>query len=373
VTGKSRDEVLGKKITGKDALNVSVKVDNTNIVEFLSHCLERYESADYKTNFDWIDQIAEVRDKRLEEELSEILMERLNTKQLAKVWMAVPEVVNWSDVKGFRHMREKRADMHDDLHISDFLACFPNEHVDMEQLRLAPVFMVSVATDHTSARWPAFRCMYAEITLRGKFYILNSGKWYEIANGFTDQVQRDFENIPESTIVLPDCEVNDEGSYNEVAAASLAGSCCMDGKLIMHGGGHSRIEFCDIYTGDGKLIHVKKYAGSGVLSHLFSQGAVSGELFVSDVEFRSKLNAQLPATHKLSDPTVRPNPLEHEVVYAIISDSSHALEIPFFSKVTLRNARRRLTSYGYPVSIKKILKVEPPVAVVPEEVVVQLV
>jgi uncharacterized protein (TIGR04141 family) len=128
----------------------------------------------------------------------------------------------------------------------------------------------------------------------------------------------------------------------------------MDQKTIVHGGGHSKIEFCDILTNDRKLIHVKKYGGSSVLSHLFMQGAVSGELLVADAEFRLKLNRALPRGHKLPEPRRRPNPADFEVVYAIISASRNPLNIPFFSKVSLRSARRRLMSYGYQVTKKKI-------------------
>lgn len=102
VTGKSHDEVFGKTITGKDALSVSVKVDISNIKEFLTHCFERFHSSDYKRDFDWIDQIAEVRNFRLEEILNRMLIEKLVDKNHHKIWMAVPEVIDWSNTKGFR-------------------------------------------------------------------------------------------------------------------------------------------------------------------------------------------------------------------------------------------------------------------------------
>ena len=179
---------------------------------------------------------------------------------------------------------------------------------------------------------------------------------YAIASGFTDKVLADFANTPNSAIALPDCTVNDEIIYNQAATNHIAGSCCMDGNLVTHGGGNSKVEFCDVYTNDKKIVHVKRYGGSSVLSHLFSQGVVSGELFVADSEFREKLNEILPAGHKLHDPATKPNAAEHEIVYGIISNSDDPLDIPFFSKVSLRNARRRLTSYGYLVTIKKIKK-----------------
>ena len=81
---------------------------------------------------------------------------------------------------------------------------------------------------------------------------------------------------------------------------------------------------------------------------------VSAELFLQDEAFRRKVNDKLPAALKLSDVRVRPNPSEYEIVYGIIGRSSNPLEIPFFSKVNLRNARRRLQTYGYKVTKKKI-------------------
>ena len=45
---------------------------------------------------------------------------------------------------------------------------------------------------------------------------------------------------------------------------------------------------------------------------------------------------------------------QYEVVYGIISRSEKPLDVPFFSKVTVRAAARRLRSFGYKVSKLKI-------------------
>jgi uncharacterized protein (TIGR04141 family) len=358
VTGKSNDSRLGKIISGKDALYVSVPVDKSNIIEFLTHCLERYRSHDYKQNFDWIDQIAEVRNGAIEDDLNASLVRKINQNQLDKIWMAVPEVVNWADLSGFRHIRAKRAELRDDLNMEDYLQSVPGGRISIDALKNNYVFAISADNDDPLFRWSAFLCTYAEIDLKGKTYILNNGKWYEIAQGFTKEVQRDFSNIPDSDIALPDYTEGSELEYNRLAAQSLGTACCMDQQLIVHGGGHNRIEFCDILTNDRRLVHVKKYGGSSVLSHLFFQGAVSGELFVSDGEFRAKLNHELPRGYKLTNPRAsKPNASQYEIVYAIISRSVNPLDMPFFSKVSLRNARRRLVSYGYSVTKKKIQKI----------------
>jgi uncharacterized protein (TIGR04141 family) len=100
-------------------------------------------------------------------------------------------------------------------------------------------------------------------------------------------------------------------------------------------------------------VHVKHYAGSSVLSHLFYQGIVSGELFLADAEFRKKVNGKLPSSHHI-DLKKQPVAGDYEIVFAIISSSSKVLDLPFFSKVSLRNARRRLATFGYKVSFQKI-------------------
>jgi uncharacterized protein (TIGR04141 family) len=358
VTAKSTDQKLGKVITGRDAFHFSAPVNVTNIAEFLTYSLARSRSKTYRDNFDWIDQIAEVRNGVVEDALNTELVQRLSRRDLDKIWMAVPEVLDWATISGFRYIRPKRAELTDDLTAERFLEEIEDESISLDTLKNDHIFAISAENDDQVYRWPAFRCIYAEIDLKGKVYILNNGKWYEIARNFSEEVQTYFEEIPESAIYLPDYRVGTELDYNEAAAQSLGGACCMDQQMVVHGGGHNKIEFCDIFTSDKKLVHVKKYGGSSVLSHLFMQGAVSGELFVSDGEFRAKLNRKLPRGCKLTDPKrIRPNPSEYEIVYAIISGSANPLNIPFFSKVSFRSARRRLASYGYNVTKKKIQKV----------------
>ncbi len=70
-------------------------------------------------------------------------------------------------------------------------------------------------------------------------------------------------------------------------------------------------------------------------------------------------NEKLPESHRLENPNERPDTNSYEVVYAIISSHQTPLEIPFFSKkVSLRNTRRRLESYGYKVRLKKIQRIK---------------
>ena len=52
----------------------------------------------------------------------------------------------------------------------------------------------------------------------------------------------------------------------------------MDCKKIHNGGGHSQLEFCDLFSSGRDLIHVKRYGRSSApLSHLFAQGLDDAE------------------------------------------------------------------------------------------------
>jgi uncharacterized protein (TIGR04141 family) len=85
---------------------------------------------------------------------------------------------------------------------------------------------------------------------------------------------------------------------------------------------------------------------------------VSGQLFVSDAQFRCDLNEKLPKGYKLSDPNAKITASDYEIVFAIISDQvGEDLAIPFFSRLNLRHAMKVLEGYGYKVSLLKI-KVE---------------
>jgi uncharacterized protein (TIGR04141 family) len=128
----------------------------------------------------------------------------------------------------------------------------------------------------------------------------------------------------------------------------------MDRKNIPIGGGYSKVEFCDVFTNEKDIIHIKRYGGSSVLSHLFSQATVAGELFVSDERFRARVNNLLPESHQLADSRDRPRDQEYRVVFAIVSQSPRPLGIPFFSRVSARHAAQRLAAYGYRVALAKI-------------------
>jgi uncharacterized protein (TIGR04141 family) len=126
----------------------------------------------------------------------------------------------------------------------------------------------------------------------------------------------------------------------------------MDRRTVRYGGGKSQVEFCDLFGPAEKLLlHVKRYAGSSPLSHLFAQALVSGETFRVEPQFRVALNAVLPAAHRIPSP--QDGPEGYGIVLGIAKPTE--LTLPFFAKVALRHTVKRLIGFGYDVQLAHIV------------------
>ena len=163
------------------------------------------------------------------------------------------------------------------------------------------------------------------------------------------EVQNDFDDIAYSSKNYIEYNHKDEADYNKALADSLNAKC-YDADLITLAG-YDRIELCDVLTKEGDFIHVKKYAGSSVLSHLFNQGLVSGELLKNNSRFKEKAEEKI--NRKLDELNGK------KIIFGIITKKYDNFNMPFFSKVSLNNVRRRLIGFGYEVEVAKIKNIKP--------------
>ena len=364
VTGSPDDAELGHRLHGVDSLVATVRIELVDLPGLLRNYLDRYLSTNYKTRFPWIDHIAEVKDALLRQRLDEKLLGLVQRSDLETCWLAVPEIVDWDRIHRFRYGKGRRNPTHHDIDLGTWLADLigTTKHllspVDVDLKLLSNRKVVGLDADGKDvAQWPIYKCLNAE--LEGdddNAYLISAGKWYRVARDFVQGVNRDFSQIPRFDQVLPEYCHESEGSYNECVARSDPGTfALLDKQNIPYGGGPNRIEFCDLYTSRRDIIHVKRYGGSNVLSHLFSQGTVSGEVFWVQPDFRELVNQRLPESHRIEDHTRQPRPREYQVVFAVVSNQvGEDLSLPFFSRLNLRAAARRLQAYGYRVSIAKI-------------------
>ena len=159
-----------------------------------------------------------------------------------------------------------------------------------------------------------YRYVYAEVVINHDVYILNNGKWYQVSQKFSNQINSYFDSIPKYEDSLPEYNDETEGDYNERVASENSDSfVLLDKKNIKITGAASPTEPYDLFRNGNEFIHVKRYGGSSVLSHLFNQGLVSGEQFQMEPEFREILNTKLPNKYKLANTEQRPNRNDYHV------------------------------------------------------------
>lgn len=356
VTGIPSDRMLADRMTGRDNLTVSVEVALGGLPALLDRYLEKFGETTYQKDFAWVDKVRELTDRTKIAQLDEALIEQFRKGSFEKVWMAVPDVVEWERIEGFRYGEGTRSQLATDLHVSDLRTTFRSPasmKLDslQKQVRAYPDGG-QLCTYH----WPAYKCLYCEAEDGTDTYLLTNGKWFRIATDFVEAVTEEVRSIPEQT-TFPEYNHRSEADYNRaLVATDPARLALMDAKNIVYGGGYSKIEFCDCFSNDGEIIHVKRYGGSAVLSHLFQQGVVSGNLWVVSPEFRAAVNEKLPSSHKLSDPN---RPLDrgaYRVLFGITTNRDRPLyqALPFFSRLTLRNAAMQLRGFGYEVGLQRI-------------------
>ncbi|REL28600.1 sporadically distributed protein, TIGR04141 family [Thalassotalea euphylliae] len=360
LSAKVRDEftdLFGVKISGRDVLKISPKIDIFDLVPTLTACYNQYKKP-LPSEFTWVDNIKRVTDKPLIADLKNELVVLLNSssaKDLA--WLGEPEVVDHEQLQGYS-FTEKSKELDLFLRLDHLLEV-------LEKKSGSKPFTIKILENQTIwARmsdgrvlysWSAYRCINTEIKYKGNTYLLRSGEWFNLASSYQQAVDDALKPIPINKIKLPAYTHNSEGLYNNDAATQIGGHC-LDAKNIIHGGRHSKIEFCDLLQvkSHTNLIHVKRYSGSATLSHLFYQAQVSSELLKVDADFRKKLNEKLPAEAKFTDVFATPNTDNYHVVFGIVTKKNLPLDLPFFSKITLKNAHRSLIALGYKVSITVI-------------------
>lgn len=348
--GRSNYAFLGRTILGTDALFVNADINIKTLKPFLLQCYSRYQSQEYKKHFDWVDHISFVRSAALVKKLKAELIKELNKGDFTNICVSPPIVIDDMNVKGFTYIPYQKT-VEDDIDTQKLIDSFRSLH-DVDQLEGRKVKAIG-EDGNVKDSWSVYNCISTELSLAGRQYVIANGKWYEVSIDYVREVNSFIKDIELSKLKLPAYTHNNEGEYNEAVCNLDKDRTLMDKKNINYGGGRSKIEFCDVYTKWKDIIHIKRKGGSSVLSHLFNQGVVSGELLASDREFRIKLNTHLKTGFKV--PEVKITAADFRIIFGIICKGKKSRPpVPFFSKITLRNAVKRLRALGYSVELLHI-------------------
>lgn len=89
-------------MTGSDQLNLTATVDVQNLSKFLKNAYARYTASCYKNSFGRIDHIRRIKSKSIIDELDSKVIDLINEGSPI-VWVAVPEVIEWENIAGFKY------------------------------------------------------------------------------------------------------------------------------------------------------------------------------------------------------------------------------------------------------------------------------
>ncbi|TDQ17695.1 uncharacterized protein (TIGR04141 family) [Raoultella sp. BIGb0149] len=355
LTGTSTEDVLGNKITGKDAFVIMPDIDLKSIPDLLNKINSIY-SQPLPEEFEWVNNIKEA-DEIEVEILDSILIDLIKAKDFNDVWLGEPEIVDWENQIGYCFEKRQRSMIYESLSVNHICEYFDSKKIEVSVDGLKGSTLHVLNADFESIKkWSLYRCIYAEIKESDQNYILRDSIWYVADRKFVSTIDDEMKRILhyEETDKFPIYSYKREEEYNEKICIADKRFTHMDQNFIYHGGGRSKVEFCDLIRGGSDFIHVKYYSGSQSMSHLFSQAFVGSELFISDSEFRGKLNEKLPAHIKLADHSIRPEAKKYKVVFAIATNKKIPEDLPLFSKINLKNFNKSISNFGYEVRICRI-------------------
>jgi uncharacterized protein (TIGR04141 family) len=351
VVGTPREEDLGTRVVGATALHASVRIDLANLQRLLAKYYDQSRSHSYRRKFPGIDQLRPVTDEDQMSRLNARVIQALNDGDVDAFSLAVPDIIDWQQVSVFRYEGLRDATNHYELNVRDLLRLATDaghqwSAADLNRIRIG----ILDADGNARERWALRKCLFGQLRFQGKQWVLSSGLWYSVAEDLVAEVDEAF-NAIERLDGLPHFDHETEAEYCRHLSLRDGVWALMDRRPITFGGGRSSVEFCDLFSrGSSTLLHVKRYAGSGPLSHLFQQALVSGETFRTVPEFRRLVNEKLPHQHQLAD--WQPTPQGFRVALGIVRPGD--LTLPFFSKVTLRNTVRLLRGFDFNVVLAHI-------------------
>ncbi len=122
ITGKPNDEKFGKRISGMDALKLSIEIELKDLAGTLKCISEAFKDDTYKKGvFAWVDHIGEVKDKSLHEKLDMEILGKINAGNFEHIWLSVPDIIDWDRVVGFKYSNAKSSPRYYDIRIPDFI------------------------------------------------------------------------------------------------------------------------------------------------------------------------------------------------------------------------------------------------------------
>jgi uncharacterized protein (TIGR04141 family) len=375
ISGRTREEDTADAMTGSRSLRVTGEFGLADLPELAADALTSYSSEIYRdTAFRIIDSVMPIADR----ERAEIL-DSLAAASVAAAGedfeLGLP--IGFDDqAVSFKFNGPRQRGSYPDLLMRNYVEAMGQQlrQVTSETLRNHKIEACFDEEGRPSIKWSLKSALVGSITYEGERYATNEGEWYRIEQAFKDAIEASFidallewEVQPAPLRKIYDERGNGhyqlEAEYNaEFAAAN--GFILLDMQQVrIPGVERSGFEPCDILDIPGKrFVHVKESSRrSSILSHFFKQGANSARQFSIFESALTELRAlviQVAGEEAgiLLDAARRDHdrPWKIEFLIADTPRQNGHFNIPFFSKVSLRDELRTLRAMKYETAIRFI-------------------
>jgi len=378
ITGRTDNtDDFADNLAGATALKVTREMTLSEMADVAEEALTRFQSDAYKkTSFQIIDKVRPILDQLLLAKLDASAVEAIKSGQ-DNFELSMP---GWSEEDvvyyGFSglHLQRRFAD----LLMANYRAELGSDiaSLDIESIKSKHGIFAEFANDAIGKqRWSIKRALIGSLVVEGGLYAISEGEWYRLDQQFKNDVDNTFQTLIQKWANAPlkmIKKVSENGKktgfeteleYNKRCAASYIQVCLDQEILQVPSVPYGKFEACDLLDiGNKRLIHVKKSSRqSSVLSHFFKQGGNSARILKTYPEAREVLIKKVETVAgKVSADALKSNlgdslagwTVEFHVVDAPRPDGS--FQIPFFSRITLRDEARTLKGMTFGVVLRFI-------------------
>ena len=369
--GKSKKkELLSKKITGYDSLNLNGNLDATKIPALCDWLFEKFNSQRYRKMIPNIDVFDNVRDPSTITMLDKKLLEALKDGAPQEFHLIMPDmatqIVDSYSITDTPFNSNNKVDA---LRAEEYLNSIKRQ-IDADDFKVEYLKKQTVTAyvgDKYFDRWTVYKCICWELAIKNTTYVLFGGSWISIKKNFYEKKLADLNRkltneFPMHPYVIRDN--NNEGEYNKVLA-SKKGMQLFDKELQASSIGQG-IEPCDVLSGSSCYIHIKRLKRSSDLSHLFAQAITATELFHRDELFKKNFLNAVDASNR-DEVKKYLEDRKYCICFGIIVENRKQIDpklkiqnIPAFSIINLSKAIEVLEGRGQNVSIKiQLIEAQP--------------
>ena len=378
ITGKVNGSEVGESLFGNESLKVSVKLKLSTIVSYCEQLLSTYLKKDYQKKFAFYDKLHITKDPAIFDVFLQEVKKLLKSGNYNSMVLSYPNIEDFYYFS-YRLIYQRQREDYSDINI-DILASFINEkEIDIDGLDLKEFKICLIGDDgEIKKKYSLLDYLVFEFDIGRLKYIYSNRQIFNINNDFYQNVVSDIQNIEvqhlsDMNLLKVKSEIRknkrnkeveyfeNEGEYNlRITNENKKNCICLDKRNFRDFPGRSQdqIEICDLVTKNKELLCIKIYKNSSsVMSHLFQQGFVSAVMLVEEEKYRHKLFET--AKQQFGDKWITGGELirtDFTYVYGIGMKHTGTLadNLPFFSKISLRQNIKELKKLNFNVKIVKI-------------------